>query len=245
MCSAVDVALRVEPGAQLALRHRVVAAVQHVLLARPDQLDRRARHLLGDGHRLAHPVGRAAPAEAAAEQLLVDLALAPPAGPTPRPSRRARPRRSASASRPRSARASSARWRSSSPSSRGSGTGTSTPPRSCAAAAASAARASPSVADDRLRRVEAGLQHRGDVGARQPWRSGLRPSRSAARRARSWRATRCRRPPRPRCRRRARTFFTPGLRAIAAASKLLSLPPNTGQSLIAAFSMPGSFRSMP
>jgi len=41
------------------------------------------------------------------------------------------------------------------------------------------------------------------------------------------------------------TFFTPGRFAIAAALKLLTLPPNTGQSLIAAFSMPGSFRSMP
>ena len=56
MCSAGQVALRVEPGRQLALRDRVVAAVQHVLLARPDQLDRRAGHLLGDGHRLAHLV---------------------------------------------------------------------------------------------------------------------------------------------------------------------------------------------
>jgi hypothetical protein len=43
---------------------------------RPDQLDRRARHLLGDQHRLAHPVvHRAAAAEAAAQVDLVDLAL--------------------------------------------------------------------------------------------------------------------------------------------------------------------------
>ena len=41
------------------------------------------------------------------------------------------------------------------------------------------------------------------------------------------------------------TFLTPGRLDTAAASKLLTLPPNTGQSLIAAFSMPGSFRSMP
>jgi hypothetical protein len=40
------------------------------------------------------------------------------------------------------------------------------------------------------------------------------------------------------------TFFTPGLPWIAAASKLFSLPPTTGQSLIAALSMPGSFRSL-
>ncbi len=41
------------------------------------------------------------------------------------------------------------------------------------------------------------------------------------------------------------TFFTPGRLATAAASKLFTLPPNTGQSLIAAFSMLGSFKSMP
>ena len=41
------------------------------------------------------------------------------------------------------------------------------------------------------------------------------------------------------------TFFTPGFDAMAAASKLFNLPPKTGQSLIAAFSKPGIFRSMP
>jgi len=41
------------------------------------------------------------------------------------------------------------------------------------------------------------------------------------------------------------TFFTPGRFSIAAALKLLSLPPNTGQSLMAALSMPGSLRSAP
>jgi hypothetical protein len=41
------------------------------------------------------------------------------------------------------------------------------------------------------------------------------------------------------------TFFTPGRFSTSVASKLLSLPPNTGQSLMAAFSMPGSFKSMP
>ena len=55
----------------------MVAAVEHVLLARPDQLDRRARHLLRDRHRLAHEiVARRAPAEAAAEIEPVDVALA-------------------------------------------------------------------------------------------------------------------------------------------------------------------------
>jgi hypothetical protein len=42
------------------------------------------------------------------------------------------------------------------------------------------------------------------------------------------------------------TFFTPGIFSTAlAASKPRSLPPNTGQALMAAFSMPGSFRSAP
>ena len=41
------------------------------------------------------------------------------------------------------------------------------------------------------------------------------------------------------------TFLTPGMFATLAASKLLTLPPNTGQSLIAALSMPGSLRSEP
>ena len=40
------------------------------------------------------------------------------------------------------------------------------------------------------------------------------------------------------------TFFTPGMPATLASSKLASLPPNTGQSLIAAHSMPGSFTSI-
>src|SRR5262249_24416911 len=41
------------------------------------------------------------------------------------------------------------------------------------------------------------------------------------------------------------TCLTPGMPFTLAASKLVSLPPNTGHSLIAAHSMPGSFRSMP
>ena len=40
------------------------------------------------------------------------------------------------------------------------------------------------------------------------------------------------------------TFFTPGIFAIFASSKLTTLPPNTGASLMAALSMPGSFTSM-
>ena len=41
------------------------------------------------------------------------------------------------------------------------------------------------------------------------------------------------------------TFFTPRMPLTLAASKLFTLPPNTGQSLIAAFSIPGILRSMP
>ena len=41
------------------------------------------------------------------------------------------------------------------------------------------------------------------------------------------------------------TFLTPFMPATLAASKLFTLPPNTGHSLIVALSMPGSFRSAP
>ncbi len=43
----------------------------------------------------------------------------------------------------------------------------------------------------------------------------------------------------------ATTCRTPGMPLTLAASKLLTLPPNTGQSLIAALSIPGSLRSNP
>ena len=41
------------------------------------------------------------------------------------------------------------------------------------------------------------------------------------------------------------TFLTPFMPATLAASKLFTLPPKTGHSLIAALSMPGSLRSKP
>ena len=98
---ADEVALRVEAGRQLALRDRPVEVVRLILLAAPDQLDRRAGELLGDRDRLAHVVLRAAaPAEAAAEVDAVHLALARAAGRRLPTARRARPRRSASAPRP-------------------------------------------------------------------------------------------------------------------------------------------------
>ena len=70
---AGDLALGIDAGGQLALGHRVVTPVQHVLLAAPDQLDRDARHLLGDADSLVNPVGAATAAEATAEHQLVDL----------------------------------------------------------------------------------------------------------------------------------------------------------------------------
>ena len=73
-CSQVP--LRVEPAGQLALRDRMVAAMRHVLFARPYQLDRRAGHLLGDQHRLLDKVMRRGPAaEPAAEMHPVDVAF--------------------------------------------------------------------------------------------------------------------------------------------------------------------------
>ena len=74
--SPVRSPLSSRPPVQLRHHHRVVHAVQHVLLARPQQLDRRAGHLLGDRTACLHVVvERAAPAEAAAEMDLVHVAL--------------------------------------------------------------------------------------------------------------------------------------------------------------------------
>jgi hypothetical protein len=41
------------------------------------------------------------------------------------------------------------------------------------------------------------------------------------------------------------TFFTPFMPCTLSASKLFNLPPKTGQSLIAALSIPGNLTSMP
>ena len=76
MCSPVRLFCASNAAGQLALHDRVEAALAHVLLARPEQLHRRAGHLLRDVHGLRHVVlERAAPAEAAAQVDLVDLAL--------------------------------------------------------------------------------------------------------------------------------------------------------------------------
>ena len=70
-----ELAALIDAGRQLALRDRPVEVVRLVLLAGPDQLHRDTGELLGDGDRLARVILRAAaPAEAAAEVELVDLA---------------------------------------------------------------------------------------------------------------------------------------------------------------------------
>lgn len=70
-----QVAVIVQSAGELALRRRMIGAVQHILFARPDELDRRARQRLGDQHRLAGVIIAAAPAEAAAEMELMDFTL--------------------------------------------------------------------------------------------------------------------------------------------------------------------------
>ena len=93
------------PARQPALRDRAVEVVRHVLLAAPDHLDRHAGELLRDRDRLAHVVLRAAAAaEAAAERVLVDLALLERQAGFLGRAPRARPRRSASAPTPRRGR---------------------------------------------------------------------------------------------------------------------------------------------
>src|SRR6266540_3617997 len=71
-----EVAVRIETGGATALRDRPEEVVRLVLLPAPNQLDRHARKLLGDRHRLVHVILRAAaPTEAAAEVGPVDLAF--------------------------------------------------------------------------------------------------------------------------------------------------------------------------
>ena len=102
------------------------------------------------------------------------------------------------------------------------------------------ARVADLVADDRIRRVEPGLQHRGELGARRVGVRAVVPFD----RQRIERALRV--PPRvgddrDRGVADAHDFLDAGRFIATAASTLFTLPPNTGQSLIAAFSMPGSF----
>ena len=70
-----QVVVLVEGAGQLALSHRMINAVGHVLFARLDHLDRHARHLLGDVDRLGHIFAARAPSEAGAEHQTMDHAL--------------------------------------------------------------------------------------------------------------------------------------------------------------------------
>ena len=72
-----QVAIRVEATGEPGFRDRMIVAMLHVLLARPQQLDRCAGHLLRDGNGLLDEVVKGpAPSEASAEMDLVDVALA-------------------------------------------------------------------------------------------------------------------------------------------------------------------------
>ena len=102
------------------------------------------------------------------------------------------------------------------------------------------------VADERRARpVEAFLQQLGDRLRWRPSRCRRCPTRSAAHRARSWRARRCRPPPRPRCRRPGRPSSRP---ASSRPWRRRSSSPcrrTPGTALIEALSIPGSLTSMP
>ena len=72
---ADQIAGRIQAAAQFALRDRMIMVVRHVLLARPDQLNRRSRHLHRDQYRLFDVIVEAPAAEAAAEEQLVHVAF--------------------------------------------------------------------------------------------------------------------------------------------------------------------------
>src|SRR5262249_40992651 len=74
ICKAVRFLSASNPPVSL---HWVIAVVRHILFARPQELDGRARHLHRDPHGLADVVDLpgAAAAETAAEEGLVNVAL--------------------------------------------------------------------------------------------------------------------------------------------------------------------------
>ena len=208
------------PADILHMRDRAVEIVRLVFLAAPDQLDRRAGEFLGDGDRLVHVVLRAAaPAEAAAEIVPVHLAFRErnAGGFRQRRQRRfevlrrhpdlglvGRELHGGVHHLHAGMRRGTASNRSPRPSSRR--------PRSPRARRRSCARRCSRSA------VEALLEVLGDRRARDLARCRPRPRRSAARRARSWRATRCRRPPRRRCPSPSRPSSRPACSAIFASS---------------------------
>ena len=128
-----------------AMHDRMIAAVQHVLFARPEQLDRRAGHLLGDQHRLRARSRWNAPRrpKPPPRWILCTSHLA-----TGRPDAASRDRERGlavlrRAPRPRTCPPCRARWRSSAPSGRGSGRDRCRPPRPSWRRSAIAALASP------------------------------------------------------------------------------------------------------
>ncbi len=194
ICNAGQIVVGVERAGQFALRHGMVGAVLHVLFARPDQLDRRARHLLGDQTPPAAHSRSCRAGQSRRRGSACGLRICRRAGRKHPARRRTRLRHSAFRSRPRISPACRAPWRSSAPcgvvlvgiavdrldllgGARDGGFGVAI-----------------LVADkSRLRIVETFGEPFGDRIRWRLWRSRLRPRRSAAHRARSWRATRYRR----------------------------------------------------
>ena len=205
MCSPVRLLSLSKAPTSLHCMTGWIAALQHVLLARPEELHRRAGHLLGDQRR---PGARSPGTRRAGRSRRRGGSCRPrtcrPAGRTPPAPPRTMPRRPASAPTPRTCRPCSARSRSSAPCRRGSGTDRRRPPRPSWRRAAIAALASPFwLPTKACSASRPSFSHCGDRGARDLGVRRPRPRRSAARRARSWPATRCRPPPRRRCRRPA------------------------------------------
>ena len=214
-CRPIELAVGVEAGRHLALRDRAVEIVRLIFLAAPDHLDRRVGEFLRDLDRLMDVVLRAAaPAEAAAEIVAVDLAFV---------------ERNAGGLRQRRQRRFEVLRRhpalglvgrqlhggsSSPPCRHARGTASNRPPRSSSRASAIAFSASPF-----LRSPLVAVASRPSLScsamrrARDSTLLGLRPRRSAAHRAPSWRATRCRRPRRRAVSLTFTTFFTPGMPA--------------------------------
>jgi hypothetical protein len=70
-----QVVILVKSADQLALRDRMIHAVRHVIFARIDELDRRARHRFCDIDGVDHVIASCPPTEAAAQQRVVHLAF--------------------------------------------------------------------------------------------------------------------------------------------------------------------------
>ena len=206
MCRAVRLPLVVEAGGHLALRDRMIPAVRHVLFARPDQLDRRAGHFLGDRDRLAHIVRpRPRRPKPPPRTDLVELAFADRQSGCFR--HRRQRRLAVLRRRPHLAPVGGVERRGvhAAPWWRGSGTGSCRPPRPFGRAGERRLDVAALVADERLLGIEAGLEEFRDRGAghlgvraRIPTRSGALPAPVLARhQVSAITATRGRRPAPP------------------------------------------------